>query len=254
MALNAKNVPSSGGKKGPEQEPMDPGTYPARVVQVIDLGVQPQRPYKGEEKAPCHEIMMTYEFLDEFCLDEDGEEMEDKPRWLSETFPFRNLEADLATSTKRYKALDPDMHYDGDFTELVHTPCMVTVVQNAGKGKNAGKVYTNIASVSTMRAKEARNAADLVNEPKVFVLDEPDLTIFKSLPQWLQDKIKGNLEYKGSALEEALEGAEDDDQEGDKPAPKPKPRKSVKKPVEAPEPDEEDEEEEDEADGEGEPW
>src|SRR5690606_10512687 len=149
------------------------------------------------------------------------------------------------------------MHHDGDFTELVNTPCMVTVVQNAGKGKNAGKVYTNIASVSTMRAKEARNAADLVNEPKVFVLDEPDLTIFKSLPQWLQDKIKGNLEYKGSALEEALEGDGDDDQEEDKPALKAKPKKPVKKPVEAPEPDE-DEEEEDEADGEGgdndEPW
>jgi hypothetical protein len=38
-------------------------------------------------------------------------------------------------------------------------------------------------------------------------LDEPDLEIFESLPEWLQDKIKGNLNYAGSALQAALGGA-----------------------------------------------
>lgn len=245
MALNAKKVPKSGGKQGPAQEPIDAGTYPARVVQVLDLGIQPQRAFKGEPKPPAHEIMITYELLDEFCLDEEGNELEDKPRWLSETFPLRNLEADLATSTKRYRALDPDEKFDGDFTLLVDMPCMVTIVQNRGKGDNAGKIYNNIQAVATMRAKEARAAAPLVNEPKVFVLDEPDLTIFKSLPQWLQDKIQGNLEYEGSALQEALEDASDDEEE----KPKAKPKAAAKKRVEEPE-----EAEEEGDDDEGEPW
>ena len=204
--LNAKKAPKGNGNKGPQQEAIDAGTYPCRVVQILDLGMQEQRPYKGQEKPPVSEIMMTYEFLDEFCVDEEGEEIEDKPRWLSETFPFKNLEMDLATSTKRYYALDPKDEHDGDFTLLIETACMVTVVQNAGKGKNAGNIYNNISSVSTMRPKEARKAAELVNPPKVLVLDEPDLEMLGSLPDWLQDKIKGNLEFKGSALDKALNG------------------------------------------------
>lgn len=206
LGLNAKKVAKGNTGGGQRQEPIEAGTYPCRVVQVLDLGMQAQRPYQGQEKPPAHEIMVTYEFLDEFCLDKDGNEDEDKPRWLSETFPLRNLEQDLAKSTKRYKALDPDDVHDGDFTALVGSPCMVTVVNNPGKGANADKVYTNIAGVSTMRPKEAKKAAELVNDPKVFVLDEPDLEVFGSLPEWLQDKVKGNLEYEGSELEKALEG------------------------------------------------
>lgn len=244
MALNAKNKKPQA--KGPGQEPLDPGTYPCRVVQVLDLGVQTQKPYDNKPKAPVQEIMVTYEFLDEFCLDEDGEIQEDKPRWLSETFPFHSLDADLAKSTKRYRALDPQEVYEGDFTQLVNVPCMVTVVHNAGKGANAGKVYQNISGVSAMRPKEAAKAPELVNEPKVFVLDEPDMVIYKSLPEWLQEKIAGNLEFEGSALQEALEA---DDVPQEKPKAKPKPKAAKKAPVE-----EEEEADEQEEDGGDEPW
>ena len=43
MGLNARKVAHSGGNKGPAQEAIEPGTYPIRVAQVIDLGLQPQR-------------------------------------------------------------------------------------------------------------------------------------------------------------------------------------------------------------------
>lgn len=230
MSLNARNIKSA--NKGPEQPALDSGSYPARTVQIIDLGVQPQRPFKGEERPPAHEVMLTYEFADEFMKDEEGNEIEDKPRWLSETIPLRSLDADLATSTKRYKALDPQEKFGGDFTQLIDIPCTVLVVQNAGTGKNAGKIFTNIQSISAMRPRDAQKAPDLVNPPKVFVLDEPDLEVFKSLPQWLQDKIKANLDFDGSPLQEALEGP----QEAPKEKPKAKPKAKVE---EAPEDEEE---------------
>lgn len=211
MGLNASKVQGGGG--GVTQEALEEGTYPCRVVQVLDLGLQPQRPYQGQEKPPAHEIMVTYEFLDEFCVDEDGNELKDKPRWLSETFPLHNLKADKAKSTKRYMAIDPDCKFGGDFSQLVGSPCMVTVVQNPGKGVNAGKVYTNIQSVATMRGKDAAKAAELVNPPKTFDLEEPDLEILGSLPDWLQDKIKGNLEFEGSVLQKALGSAPESQQE-----------------------------------------
>lgn len=221
MSLNAKKAPKAGNGGGNrvEQAPFEDGSYPARVVQILDLGMQPQQPYQGKEKPPAHEMMVTYEFLDEFCVDEEGNELEDKPRWLSETFPLYNLDADKAKSTKRYNALDPDLDHDGDFTALVGSTCTVTVVQNPGKGKNAGKIYNNIANVAPMRPKDAAKAPELVNPPKVFLLDEPDLEVFQSLPEWLQDKIKGNLEYECSPLQTALEGgsSQPEDQQEDEP-------------------------------------
>lgn len=216
MGLNASKLPQAGGAKNvTKQEHIEAGTYPARVVSVLDLGLQAQRPYKGEEKPPKHEIRMTYELLDEFCLDEDGNEMEDKPRWISEDFPFNSLSADLAKSTKRYLALDPQQKLGGDFTLLVDLPCMVTIVNKDGQGKHAGKVFNNVGAVSGMRPKEAAKAAPLVNPAKVFVLDEPDLEVLRSLPEFLQDKIKGNLEYNGSVLQKLLQGGE-----GESPEPK----------------------------------
>jgi hypothetical protein len=183
-----------------EQDVLEPGTYPARVAQVLCLGLQPQRPYQGEEKPPAVELMMTYELVDEFMKDEAGELLEDKPRWLSETFPFRSMEADLAKSTKRYKAIDPENVFDGDFSELVGCPCNVTVVNNA-KGE---KVYTNVTNVSSMRPKDAARTPELKNDSKVFNPDEPDMKVFLALPDWLQEKIKANLEFNGSALQKAL--------------------------------------------------
>lgn len=207
MALNARNMPRNGGG-GMKQEAMDAGTYPCRVVQVIDIGIQEQRAFQGVQKPPCQHVIITYEFLDEFCLDEEGEIQEDKPRWLSETLPLYSLEADLAKSTKRYYALDPDENFGGDFTLLTDATCMVTINQYEDK-KNKGPdgkplIKNGISSVATMRPKEAAKAPALVNPPKVFVIDEPDLEVFKSLPDWLQDKIKKSLEFGGSALDEAL--------------------------------------------------
>lgn len=216
MGLNANKVKNTSNANRVEQEPLDPGTYPARLVQVLDLGIQNQKPYKGEEKKPSHEIRLTYELLDEFCKDENGDEEEDKPRWVSEDIPFRSLMADMAKSTKRYRALDPNEDHEGDFTQLIETACIVTIVNN----ESNGRVFNNVGNVSTMRPKDAQKAAPLKNPPKVFVLDEPDMEIFLSLPQWLQDKIKGNLEFEGSALQKALEAP----QKSDKPAPKGKPK------------------------------
>lgn len=203
MSLNAKKVKGNGGGNRVEQPLLENGTYPARLVQVIDLGVQPQKPYQGKEKPPVHMISTTYEFVDEFMIDEKGEVLEDKPRWLSEKFPFYSLEADRAKSTQRYNALDPACVHDGEWPALVNSPVMVSV----GSYKNAkGKDVNIILSTAPIRAKEAAKLPALVNDPKVFLLDDPDMEVFLSLPQWLQDEIKGNLNYQGSLLQKALSG------------------------------------------------
>ena len=203
MALNAKNA-GNGGNFGERiiQKNLEPGNYPARVVQIIDFGLQPQKPFKGQDKAPVQEIGLTYELVDEFMKDEEGEDVLDKPRWISENMPLHNLKADRAKSTLRYNALDPQGVYDGDFSQLADTPCMVTVVNNAV----GDKVYDNIASIAAMRARDAANTPPLKSAARVFDLDNPDKEMFEKFPKWMQEKLCANLNYKGSALEAMIGG------------------------------------------------
>lgn len=212
MTLNAKDKKLGGGKKFDRPPALEPGTYPVRLVQILELGLQEQDEWKGEKKDPKYELMITYEFLDEFLLDKDGDEMKDKPRWMSESFPFHSLDSDLATSTKRYYALDPDCEYDGNWAELASHPAQATVVNYLPKsGKFKGETRDKVAGLSSMRSKDVSKAPDLVNPPKIFDMDEPDMEVFSSLPQWIQDKMKGNLEFDGSALEKAIEGYKESD-------------------------------------------
>jgi len=237
MGLNAKKKEFNGG--GKKADPIDAGAYPARLVQIIDLGVQEQQPFKGEPKPPAQELMTTYELVDEFMKDEDGEDIEDKPRWQSETFVLHNLASDMAKSTKRYTALDPNLEHDGDWTELVGSPVMVTITKDQGKGKNADKVYNNISGTSSMRAKEAAKLPELKNPAKIF--DQSDIStvdIFFTLPQWIQDKIKSGLEFEGSEMEYAINNYKQKDSDEDA---KQKGKGRAKKQEKAAEPDDSDE-------------
>ena len=203
MSLNVKQAPMKGGK---DIEPLEAATYPVRLVQVIDLGLQPQE-YQGEQKAPMRMAAFTYEFLDEFMKDADGQDMKDKPRWLTERFPIHNIKAEKAKSTKRAKALDPTDKANGDFFAMLGFPALATVVLNRGKGKNAGKFFNNIAEISPMRAKDVENAPALVNKPVAFSLDAPDVEVFRKFPEWVQNTITSNLEFSGSKLEALLKDA-----------------------------------------------
>lgn len=196
-------APQGGGqRKFVAQPSIAAGTYPARIVQVIDMGLQPQRPYKVQEKPPAYEVGFTYELVDTFVVDEQGNEQEDKPRWISETIPLHPLVADKAKSTQRYHALDPEENFGGDFSKLADIPCNVLIVNN----QVGDRVYDNVASISPMRPRDAAKCPPLVNDVKVFSLEEPNLEVFNKLPAWIQDKIKSNLKFKGSKLDKLLGG------------------------------------------------
>jgi hypothetical protein len=178
--------------------------YPARLVQVVDLGVQP-RSYKGEEKDPQPMILLTYELVGEFLVDESGEPDPGKPRWVSESFPLYGLKAEKAKSNQRLAVLDPQGVVGGNFAKLLGTPCMINIVQQAGK-KDPTAIYAKIDALAVMRAKDRIGLADLVNEPRVLDLDEPNKAVFDELPEWVQEKIRTSIEFKGSKAEAVFGG------------------------------------------------
>lgn len=198
MGLDASKA--KGG--APRTPPLEDGLYKARLVQVVDLGLQP-RSYKGEEKEPQQQILLTYELVDEFLLDEHGEPQEDKPRWVSETMGLNSLKVEKAKSTQRLKALDPQNKVNGNFLALLGTPVTAHIVQNPSK-TDPTKIYAKVSGLIAMKAKEAIAVPALVNEPVTLDLDAPDKEAFDSLPDWVKDKIRSGLEYRGSMAEKVF--------------------------------------------------
>ncbi len=201
MGLNARDQKGSGDFV--EQDALEPGLQPARVVQVIDLGLQPQQPYKGEVKDPVDMIHMSYELSEEFMKDEEGKDVLDKPRWLSEWFPFYSLDAVKSKSTKRYNAIDPTGVLDGEFTELISLPCQLAVTKKPKKDY-PGQFSNYIGDVSGPVKVKGYVQPELINPPVVFLLSEPNMEVFEGLPEWLRERIKGNLNYNGSELQKLL--------------------------------------------------
>ena len=207
MSLNVKKIESTGGST---IEPMEAGAYPARIVIVADIGVQ-QQSFQGKEKEPRQEILITYEFLDEFMKDEDGNEDTGKPRWLSENFALHSLEVDRAKSTTRYNSLDPKGQFDGDFTQMIGLPCIVTVTESPDK-KDPNKFWNNIGGVTSMREKEATKAPELVNTPVVFTFDDETADNYFALPEWIREKKIGkSLNFEGSTIAKMAEAGEPED-------------------------------------------
>lgn len=208
MALQSalKTTKAASNVKRVAQAELEIDNYPCRVAQVIDLGLHHKDVWddvnkkftKDLQKAPVNMLMVTYEFTTEFVKDEEGNELADKPRWLSERFPVYALDSDLATSTKRYNAFDPGAaKFGGDWSRIAGEPCSVSIAH-----KKSGKA--KIGNVA--KPMKGMQVADLKNPVKVFDLSEPDLDVFNSLPEWLQTEIKSNLEFEGSPLERLLAG------------------------------------------------
>lgn len=229
MTLNAREVP----KGGKAADPMDEGSYPARLVRVYDMGIQEQT-YMGEAKPPKQEIGTTYEFLDEYLKDEEGNDDETKPRWLSEQFALNHLDSEKAKSTIRYNALDPEGVHGGDWTKLLGTPVIVTIAKQQDK-KNKAVVRNKITNVSPMRPKDAAKAKDAVGDLIYFSLDSDDVATFVKFPDWIKKRIKESLEFEGTPFAKALEadgGASEEKTTKDKP--------EAKRPVAPPQKDEDD--------------
>jgi hypothetical protein len=223
--LNAKDKKRPVDPNKVVQEPIDEGTYPCRVVEIIELGLQPQAAHKGKSKPPVERLYLTYELTDEFCLDKEGNEDEALPRWQSEDLPFYGLDCTTAACNKRLKAIDPKNSKDGDWAEVGGMAVNVTFYHNV-KGD---KTYVNVSSATALRPKEIDAVAPLLHPVKVFDIDNPDLEMFYKLPNWLQNKITGNLTYEGSVLEEAIKNYDPEAEEEKPVEEKKKPKAKAKK-------------------------
>lgn len=172
----------------PMEQPEE-GSHFARLVGMVDLGHQPGFEWQGKEIASAYKIRFTYELVNSKMSD-------GRPFWVHED--VTNSDNEKSTLSLRVRTLKGS--FDNLFS-MIGNPCLVTVIHDKkGYAKVDGQ-----GGVSQVPG--GMEVAPLQNPTFQFTLDNPDLELFETFPEFVQNRIKENLDYPGSALEAALSGS-----------------------------------------------
>ena len=172
-----------------------PGAYIGRCFSLIDLGTQLSSGQYGEKIQ--HKIRIGWELFGE---DEDGNALtvqvdgKDMPMTISKSYTVSlheksSLRKDLAAW--RGKDFTDEEAQGFDVAKLLGVYCMVNVTTS----ETNGKTYSNVAGLTPLPGalKNAKPAP--VHDHVKFDLDAPDMALFNSFREKLQDTIKRSPEW-----------------------------------------------------------
>lgn len=179
-------------KSGSSVPPLDAGTYLAVCVGIVDLGEQ----YSDAFKKYNDRQIFIWEIPSQ-TVQIDGEE---KPRFLNKEFTSSLHEkSDLHKMlvSWRGKAFTEQELADGEdgfmrfsVLDMLGAGCFLQVIVDE---KDSG-IYNKITSVIGLPV--GMDAPTAKTTPYSFDVDTWDDETFKTLPDWIQDKIKKSTQYK----------------------------------------------------------
>lgn len=171
------------------------GVHIGRCYSLIDLGTQLTSGQYGEKMQ--HKIRIGWELFGEdeegkpLTYEADGKEM---PMVISKNYTMSlgdkaNLRKDL--SAWRGKDFSDEEAKAFDISKLVSAYCMV----NVATSETNGKTYSNVVGLTPIPAalKNAKPAG--VHAVVMFDLDKPDMKVFDTFHQHLQETIKKSPEW-----------------------------------------------------------
>lgn len=175
------------------------GSYVGRCYELIDLGTQINDTGQFAGKS-AHKIKVGFELFGE---DEEGNPMtimvdgREMPLCITKDYTLSmhekaNLRKEL--QAWRGKAFDSDEEALAfDITKLIGAYAMVNVTH---KTNEKGKTRANISGLSPLPSalKAAKPAP--VHANRIFDLDKPDMDMFASFYEYLQETIKKSPEWK----------------------------------------------------------
>lgn len=165
---------------------VEDGTYPARVAQVVDFGVQPQTDYEtGAEAESKPVVYITWEFPTSRIDLENDEGTTSLPRWQGKEYKVSKHEK--SNLMKLVGALSPKLRSLDEFCNL---PSMVQI--GTTKGGNA-KIANVLPPMSGMEV------PPLENDAVFFDFDHPTQETFEALKMWQQRKVREAENYTGFA-------------------------------------------------------
>ena len=179
-------------KSGSSVPPIDAGTYPAVCVGIVDLGEQ----YSETFKKYSDKLLVIWEIPSQ-TIEIDGE---DKPRWLSKDFS-----ASLNEKSNLYQTLvswrgkaftenelteDETGFMQFSVLDMLGTGCFLQVIVEEKDGNSYNRITSVIALPAGM-------PAPATETPLIaFDIDAWDDEVFKSLPGWIQERIKKSTQYQ----------------------------------------------------------
>jgi len=182
------------------------GVHIGRCYSLIDLGTQTTNGQYGEKQQ--HKLRVGWELFGEdeeghpLVVDVDGKEM---PMTISKSYTVSlhekaGLRKDLAAWRGRDFTEEEAKAFD--VSKLIGAYCMVNVTTS----ENNGKTYSNVGGLTPLPAalKNAKPAP--CHETVLFNLDEPDMSVFATFHEKLQEAIRNSPEWKskhGTAPAEA---------------------------------------------------
>lgn len=179
---------------------VEDGAYPARIVQIIDFGLQYETDWKTNEVKTYddgnpmikHKVWINFELPDE-KIEIDGEE---KPRWYGKEYTVSAHEKSaLYALLKAVDAKGDATNKGRNVRGLLGLPAMVTI----------GSTSTGKAKISGVSAvPKGLQVGSLANDEGFFDLDSEDVDAFEALPNWMKERIKNGIGFEDTKIAKAL--------------------------------------------------
>jgi hypothetical protein len=166
------------------------GSHIAVCNLVADLGLQPGSQAYPD---PKRKVYIRFEVpAERVQYEKDGKKFEG-PQTIGSFFTASMHEKAMLRKRLegwRGRTFTDDEAGNFDVSTILGKPCMLTVIENVV----GDKVYANIASISPLP--KGVSAPPAENPLLCFTAD--DQGCFENLPDWIQEKIKGQLKPKAS--------------------------------------------------------
>lgn len=178
-------------KKGEGFDPIEAGSYPARIYQMIQIGT-----VAGYQGALQNKVRIGFELPTEMMVFDPAKG--EQPRVISQDYTLSFHEK--AKLRKVIEAADPEalkVDEDGfqeefDVETLIGKPVLITI---AHKPKKEGKgSYAFIDNCT--RLPKGMTCPPAINPVQVLSFDKWDEELFKKLPEFIKENIKSSHEYK----------------------------------------------------------
>lgn len=174
--------------------PVPPGMWLARCYRVVDLGTQ-RTEYLGKEKH-LPKVMIQFEVHGE---DDKGNPLvtsKNEPMTISKNFTLSLAEkATLRIDLKSWRGRDftPAELAGFELKNVLGAWAMIAVATSIGKD---GNEYTNITSINPV-PKQIKDAGlpEAFNDPAMFSIEDPDMTMFDTFSDGLKKKIMQSPEW-----------------------------------------------------------
>lgn len=175
------------------------GAFIGRCFSLIDLGTQHSEGQYGPKDQ--HKIQIGWELFGE---DDDGNPL--TVEWEGKVMPM-TIKKSYTVSLHEKSGLRRDLaSWRGrDFTDeeakafdiskLIGAYCMVNVTTS----ENNGKTYSNVAGLTKLPTALKDSKPAPVHANVVFNLDDPDMELFATFHEKLQEAIKRAPEWKGKS-------------------------------------------------------